>query len=99
MLEDVILRALTAEERLLTEAAEYDAGLDSVSPGCQARPSPLTVAPAPLGSPAAGALIAALGTFEYLDAAPLGRNEDPQHLRTWWHRQDEYETREEEARQ
>src|SRR5438128_291814 len=43
---------------------------------------PVTIAPAPLGSPAAGALIAALVTFEYLHAAPLGRNEDPQHLRT-----------------
>jgi hypothetical protein len=27
---------------------------------------PVTIAPAPLGSPAAGALIAALRTFEYL---------------------------------
>ena len=60
---------------------------------------PVTIAPAPLGSPAAGALIAALRTSEYLHASPLGRNADPQHLRTWWHRHDEYETREEEARQ
>jgi hypothetical protein len=98
MLEDVILSALTTEERLLAEAAEYDAGLDSVSPGCQARPTPLTIVPAPLGSPAAGRSSRAFGTFGYLDAAPLGRNEDRQHPRAWWHRHDEYETRE-EARQ
>lgn len=40
-----------------------------------------------------------MGTFRYLDVAPLGRNEDPQHPGAWWHRHDEYETREEEARQ
>jgi predicted dithiol-disulfide oxidoreductase (DUF899 family) len=40
-----------------------------------------------------------MGTFGYLDVAPLGRNEDPQHPGAWWHRHDEYETREEEAHQ
>lgn len=40
-----------------------------------------------------------MGTFRYLDVAPLGRNEDPQHPGAWWQRHDEYETREEEARQ
>jgi predicted dithiol-disulfide oxidoreductase (DUF899 family) len=40
-----------------------------------------------------------MGTFRYLDVAPLGRNEDPQHPGAWWHRHDEYETRAEEARQ
>jgi predicted dithiol-disulfide oxidoreductase (DUF899 family) len=32
-----------------------------------------------------------LGTFGFLDIAPLGRNEDPQHPGAWWHRHDEYE--------
>jgi predicted dithiol-disulfide oxidoreductase (DUF899 family) len=40
-----------------------------------------------------------MGTYGYLDVAPLGRNEDPQHPGAWWHRHDEYETRAEEARQ
>jgi predicted dithiol-disulfide oxidoreductase (DUF899 family) len=39
-----------------------------------------------------------MGTFGYLDVAPLGRNEDPQNPGAWWHRHDEYETREKEAR-
>ena len=39
-----------------------------------------------------------MGTFRYLDVAPFGRNEDPQHPAAWWHRHDEYETRQEEAR-
>lgn len=39
-----------------------------------------------------------MGTFRYLDMAPLGRNEDPQHPGAWWYRHDEYETRDEEAR-
>ena len=39
-----------------------------------------------------------MGTFWYLDVAPLGRNEDPQHPGAWWHRHDEYETPQ-EARQ
>ena len=34
-----------------------------------------------------------MGTFGYLDVAPFGRNEDPQHPGAWWHRHDEYETR------
>jgi predicted dithiol-disulfide oxidoreductase (DUF899 family) len=34
-----------------------------------------------------------MGTFGYLDVAPLGRNEDPQNPAAWWHRHDEYETR------
>lgn len=33
-----------------------------------------------------------MGTFRYLDVAPFGRNEDPQHPGAWWHRRDEYET-------
>jgi predicted dithiol-disulfide oxidoreductase (DUF899 family) len=32
-----------------------------------------------------------MGTFRYLDIAPLGRNEDPQHPGAWWHRHDEYQ--------
>jgi predicted dithiol-disulfide oxidoreductase (DUF899 family) len=40
-----------------------------------------------------------MGTFGYLDVAPLGRNEDPEQPATWWRRHDEYETRLEEARQ
>lgn len=40
-----------------------------------------------------------MGTFGYLDVAPLGRNEDPQHPGAWWHCDDEYKTREEEPRQ
>jgi predicted dithiol-disulfide oxidoreductase (DUF899 family) len=39
-----------------------------------------------------------MGTFGYLDVAPLGRNEDPQNPAAWWHRHDEYATREKEAR-
>jgi predicted dithiol-disulfide oxidoreductase (DUF899 family) len=31
-----------------------------------------------------------MGTFRFLDVAPLGRNEDPDHPGTWWHRHDEY---------
>jgi predicted dithiol-disulfide oxidoreductase (DUF899 family) len=57
-----------------------------------AQTRPVTIAPAPLGSPAAGALIAALRTLEYLHAAPEGRNEDAQHPGARWHRHDAYET-------
>jgi predicted dithiol-disulfide oxidoreductase (DUF899 family) len=39
------------------------------------------------------------GTFGYLEIAPFGRNEDSHDPGAWWHRHDEYETREEEARQ
>jgi predicted dithiol-disulfide oxidoreductase (DUF899 family) len=39
-----------------------------------------------------------MGTFGYLDVAPLSRNEDPQNPAAWWHRHDEYATREKEAR-
>jgi predicted dithiol-disulfide oxidoreductase (DUF899 family) len=35
-----------------------------------------------------------MGTIGYLDVAPLGRNEDPQKPEAWWHRHDEYESRE-----
>jgi predicted dithiol-disulfide oxidoreductase (DUF899 family) len=35
-----------------------------------------------------------MGTFGYLDVAPLGRNEDPHDPGAWWHRHDEYETEE-----
>ena len=35
-----------------------------------------------------------MGTFGFLDVAPLGRNEDTQHPGAWWHRHDEYETQE-----
>jgi len=31
-----------------------------------------------------------MGTFRYLDIAPLGRNEDRQKPGAWWHRHDEY---------
>src|SRR5690349_14334511 len=34
-----------------------------------------------------------MGTFRFLDIAPLGRNEDPQHPGAWWHRHDEYAPR------
>jgi predicted dithiol-disulfide oxidoreductase (DUF899 family) len=33
-------------------------------------------------------------TFGYLDVAPFGRNEDPESPGAWWHRHDEYETKE-----
>lgn len=35
-----------------------------------------------------------MGTFGYLDVAPLGGNEDAQDPGAWWHRHDEYETKE-----
>jgi predicted dithiol-disulfide oxidoreductase (DUF899 family) len=31
-----------------------------------------------------------MGTFGYLDVAPLGRNEDPQNPAAWWRRHHEY---------
>ena len=31
-----------------------------------------------------------IGTYQYLDIAPLGRNEDPESPGSWWHRHDEY---------
>ena len=37
-----------------------------------------------------------MGTFRYLDVAPLGRNEEG-NAAGWWHRHDEYETKQEEA--
>jgi predicted dithiol-disulfide oxidoreductase (DUF899 family) len=41
-----------------------------------------------------------MGTYRILDLAPLGRNEDGLEFRqASWRRHDEYETREEEARQ
>jgi predicted dithiol-disulfide oxidoreductase (DUF899 family) len=36
-----------------------------------------------------------MGTYAYLDVAPLGRNEDPKEPATRWRRHDEYATREE----
>ena len=30
-----------------------------------------------------------IGTYQYLDIAPLGRNEDPESPGSWWHRHDE----------
>jgi predicted dithiol-disulfide oxidoreductase (DUF899 family) len=36
-----------------------------------------------------------MGTYRYLDVAPLGRNEEEP--ASWWHRHDEYETAQEEA--
>ena len=39
-----------------------------------------------------------MGTFRYLDVAPFGRNEDPQHTGAWWRRHDEYEAQPQEAR-
>ena len=36
-----------------------------------------------------------MGTLRILDLAPLGRNEET--AGAWWHRHDEYETRQEEA--
>ncbi len=35
-----------------------------------------------------------MGTFGFLDVAPLGRNETPETTGSWWHRHDEYETQE-----
>jgi predicted dithiol-disulfide oxidoreductase (DUF899 family) len=32
-----------------------------------------------------------MGTFGFLDVAPLGRNEEPHETGSWWHRHDEYE--------
>jgi predicted dithiol-disulfide oxidoreductase (DUF899 family) len=37
-----------------------------------------------------------MGTYRMLDLAPLGRNEEG--AASWWHRHDEYETAQEEAR-
>jgi predicted dithiol-disulfide oxidoreductase (DUF899 family) len=37
-----------------------------------------------------------MGTFRYLDVAPLGRNEEG-NVAGWWHRHDEYETTHKEA--
>jgi predicted dithiol-disulfide oxidoreductase (DUF899 family) len=39
-----------------------------------------------------------MGTFGYLDVAPLGRNEDSENTGAWWRRHDEYGKREQEAR-
>jgi predicted dithiol-disulfide oxidoreductase (DUF899 family) len=39
-----------------------------------------------------------MGTFRFLDVAPLGRNEDPSDPGAWWHRHDEYETAKEARR-
>ena len=33
-----------------------------------------------------------MGTYRYLDLAPLGRNEEGQGGAAWWRRHDEYET-------
>jgi predicted dithiol-disulfide oxidoreductase (DUF899 family) len=33
-----------------------------------------------------------MGTYAYLDVAPLGRNEDPREPASWWRRHDEYAT-------
>jgi predicted dithiol-disulfide oxidoreductase (DUF899 family) len=35
-----------------------------------------------------------MGTFGFLDVAPLGRNEDPENAGSWWHRHDEYDIKE-----
>jgi predicted dithiol-disulfide oxidoreductase (DUF899 family) len=35
-----------------------------------------------------------MGTFGFLDVAPLGRNEDPENAGAWWHRHDEYDIKE-----
>jgi predicted dithiol-disulfide oxidoreductase (DUF899 family) len=32
-----------------------------------------------------------MGTFRYLDVAPLGRVEDPENPAAWWRRHDEYD--------
>ena len=32
-----------------------------------------------------------MGTFGFLDVAPLGRNEEPHETGAWWHRHDQYE--------
>jgi predicted dithiol-disulfide oxidoreductase (DUF899 family) len=34
-----------------------------------------------------------MGTFRFLDVAPLGRNEDPESPGAWWYRHDEYGSR------
>ena len=39
-----------------------------------------------------------MGTYSYLDVAPLGRNEDAEEPGAWWHRHDEYETPKEASR-
>jgi predicted dithiol-disulfide oxidoreductase (DUF899 family) len=40
-----------------------------------------------------------MGTYRYLDLAPLGRNEeDLDSPGSWWRRHDEYEDRQEAAR-
>jgi predicted dithiol-disulfide oxidoreductase (DUF899 family) len=35
-----------------------------------------------------------MGTFGFLDVAPLGRNEEPHATGAWWHRHDEYDAQE-----
>ena len=35
-----------------------------------------------------------MGTFGFLDLAPLGRNEEPHETGAWWHRHDEYDMKE-----
>jgi predicted dithiol-disulfide oxidoreductase (DUF899 family) len=37
-----------------------------------------------------------MGTYRYLDVAPLGRNEEGP--ASWWHRHDEYDAQQKEAR-
>ena len=39
-----------------------------------------------------------MGTYSYLDVAPLGRNEDAEEPGAWWYRLDEYETPKEASR-
>ena len=39
-----------------------------------------------------------MGTYAESDITPFGRDEDPENPGAWWHRHDEYETREEAAR-
>ena len=34
-----------------------------------------------------------IGTYDFLDVAPLGRDEGPENPGSWWHRHDEYESR------
>jgi predicted dithiol-disulfide oxidoreductase (DUF899 family) len=39
-----------------------------------------------------------MGTYKFLDVTPFGRDEDPANPAAWWHRHDEYQTREKGAR-
>jgi predicted dithiol-disulfide oxidoreductase (DUF899 family) len=70
-----------------------------VSPGCQASPAPSPSLQRGWAARPRRRSSRALGTFGYLDVAPLATTRTPSTPGAWWHCHDEYKTREEEARQ